>query len=180
MPALSLSSQKILLDLARTSIQIFIKTKKYAEFKPQTLDISMASACFITLKKNGQLRGCIGTFSASKPLYQNIIHMAVSAALEDPRFPAVSLNELEQVKIEISVLSDFRPMLSPEDLEIGKHGIVVRCGAKSGTYLPDVAIEQKWSKQEFIYRCAAEKAGLSPDEIVEAQMFIYEVQKFSE
>jgi uncharacterized protein (TIGR00296 family) len=106
--------------------------------------------------------------------------MAVSAGFQDPRFPPLSRGELDQVHIEISVLGGFRKMNSIEELEVGRHGVWIKCGLKSGTYLPEVATEQGWAAEEFVRHCAMEKAGLKAEELPRAEVSIYEVVKMTE
>ncbi len=136
--------------------------------------------CFVTLKKRGALRGCIGTFTAQDSLADNVIRMAVAAAFQDTRFPELERAELDGLEIEISVLGELRRIQSLDELVLGRDGIYVRAGARSGTFLPQVATEQKWTKEQFVMYCAREKAGLSPKEIAQAELFAYEVEKFSE
>ena len=146
----------------------------------QDPELAEKRGCFVTLRKCGALRGCIGTFEADKPLFQNVMEIAVSAGFRDPRFPPLSREELDIVRIEISVLGDLRKMNSPEELEIGRHGVYVRHGATSGTFLPEVAVEQGWSREEFIRCCAEEKARIPAAELSRAEIFLYEVEKSAE
>lgn len=136
--------------------------------------------CFVTLYRHGQLRGCIGTFDQHQTLGANLARMALASAFNDPRFPKVSAKELPELRIEISVLGEMKKVTSPEEVEIGRHGIYVEHGNCGGTYLPDVAVEQGWGRDEFIRHCAFDKAGLQPSEIAQADLYIYEVEKIRE
>jgi AmmeMemoRadiSam system protein A len=120
---------------------------------------------FVTLKNHGRLRGCIGTFSARRPLWETIQEMA-AAALRDPRFLGhpVTVRELGEVDIEISVLSPLEKTTDPlREIELGRHGICIEGALGSGCFLPQVATETGWTKEEFLSHCSAGKAGLEPD-----------------
>ncbi len=135
---------------------------------------------FVTLHKEGRLRGCIGTFHADKPLYKIVAEMALSAAFNDPRFPPLSHRELDEIEIEISVLSPLEAG-KPEDVKIGIHGIYIIRGFNRGVLLPQVAVEYRWDRETFLdHTCL--KAGLSPgcwrDPNTEIYLFTCEI--FSE
>ena len=180
MQALSSNSQAVLLKLAGDSIQSWLDTQKLPFFETSLDELRQPAGCFVTLRSSGALRGCIGTFEASQALYQNVMRMAVSGAFEDFRFPPVKTDELPQIRIEISVLGPLVKMNSLGELEVGRHGVLIRYGVRTGTYLPEVAVSQGWSGEEFLRHCAREKAGLAPEELARADVFLYEVQKFSE
>lgn len=116
---------------------------------------------FVTLKKRGRLRGCIGTILPRMPLYQAVIKNAQNAALYDHRFRQVTVGELADIEIEISALSVPRKVASFRDIVIGKHGIILRQGHGSATYLPHVATEQKWDRPKTL-SSLSRKAGLGP------------------
>lgn len=118
---------------------------------------------FVTLKQRGRLRGCMGTLDSSQPLAEAVRHAAQTAALEDPRFPPVTLADLTNVSVEVSILSEPQPMGTIDDLHIGTHGIIVRRGLQRGLFLPQVATEHRMDKETFLARCCTEKAGLAPD-----------------
>lgn len=113
---------------------------------------------FVTLKKHGHLRGCIGHIVGDKPLRETIAEMAQAAAFSDPRFPPVSMDELADLDVEISILSPLEPC-APEDIEPGRHGLVVRQGPRSGLLLPQVAREHGWDRKTFLAQ-TCRKAGL--------------------
>ena len=177
MAVLKASSKKALLDLARHSIRTYLKEGNYLSFVTEDPELTASLGCFVTLYQKGNLRGCIGTFDRSEALYENVIRMAVAAATQDPRFQSVGSDELDALTIEISVLGALEPMQDMMDFELGKHGVMVKSGARSGTFLPDVAIQQGWSKEQFVMTCAKEKARLSPEECVQAELYRYEVDK---
>jgi AmmeMemoRadiSam system protein B/AmmeMemoRadiSam system protein A len=135
---------------------------------------------FVTLYKNGELRGCIGRFEPNQPLYNVIVDMAIAAAQHDTRFLKVSPLELENIRIEISVLTPRKKINSISEIEIGKHGVYVQYGKKHGTYLPHVATQMGWSAEEFVKSCAIEKAQITPTELPKAELFTYEAIVFGE
>jgi AmmeMemoRadiSam system protein A len=180
MPDLSSDLRRTLLQLARNSIQIYLTSGDKLNFQTDLPEFNLRRGCFITLRKAGELRGCVGTFDASEVLYKNIIRMAVAAAFQDTRFPPLGKDEFSQVKIEISVLGELEKIQSLDEIELGKHGVYIKLGHRSGTFLPEVAAEQGWSVQEFVMACAREKARLSTDEISRAEIYRYPVEKFKE
>jgi AmmeMemoRadiSam system protein A len=137
---------------------------------------------FVTLHKSGQLRGCIGRFLPDEPVWQVVAQMARSAAMEDPRFQPVAESELADIDIEISVLSPLVKTADPLSLELGVHGIYVKRGGRSGTFLPQVATEHHMTKEEFLSTCCAHKAGLEPDawKDPETEVYLYTAQIFKE
>lgn len=180
MQDLSSNSQRLLLKLAREALENYLETGDRLAFQTDWPECNLKRGCFVTLRKGGALRGCVGTFNADLPLYQNLIRMAVAAGFQDTRFPPMTKQELGQVQIEISVLGELEKVHSFNEIEIGKHGIYVKLDSRSGTFLPEVAVEQKWSVPEFVTYCAREKAGLDPEECAFAEVYRYEVEKFSE
>ncbi len=117
---------------------------------------------FVTLKKSGELRGCIGYIEAWKPLYQTVREMAAAAAFDDPRFPPLDIKEWPEIEIEISVLTPLREIDDPEIIEVGRHGLLIRHGSSSGLLLPQVPVEYGWSREEFLAHTCM-KAGLVSD-----------------
>ena len=139
--------------------------------------------CFVTIKNRGRLRGCIGTFIADAPLLRTVEQMA-EAATRDPRFglDPITPQELGQIDLEISVLSPLQRTLDPLSLELGKHGIYIRRGSSSGCFLPQVATETGWNKEEFLSHCCAGKAGLEPDawKNPQTEVLLFTAEVFSE
>jgi AmmeMemoRadiSam system protein A len=121
------------------------------------------SGVFVTLHRFRQLRGCMGVLDAHMPLATAVRQAACSAALHDPRFARLQPGELPDVRIEVSILSTPRRMRDLADLELGRHGILVRRGERRGLFLPQVAPEHRLDREAFLSRCCAEKAGLPPD-----------------
>ena len=123
-----------------------------------------ASGAFVTIKRHGRLRGCIGTLECSRPLPQEIARVAVSAAREDPRFEPLGAAELEDLEVEVSILGPLEPIdpLDPDAFAIGRHGLVVEQGSRRGLLLPQVATEWGWDRDTFLAQTCV-KAGLPPD-----------------
>jgi AmmeMemoRadiSam system protein A len=116
-------------------------------------------AAFVTLKKGGDLRGCIGQMDFARPLWENVAGAAVAAALEDPRFPPVTADELPELRVEISVLEPPVPIARWEDFDVHRHGILVQREGRRALLLPKVAQEYGWGAEQVL-RCVCEKAGL--------------------
>ncbi|MFA6136531.1 MAG: AmmeMemoRadiSam system protein B [Sulfurimonas sp.] len=133
---------------------------------------------FVTLYKNGRLRGCIGTFEPDEPLYKVVMNMAVASAKFDSRFQEVTPDELKDIEIEISVLTPRKKINSLNEIVLGKHGIYIQKGAKNGTFLPHVASQMKWSVKEFVGNCAKEKVGISSDGYKDAEIYTFEAIVF--
>jgi AmmeMemoRadiSam system protein B/AmmeMemoRadiSam system protein A len=179
---LSPNDKKLLLGLARETIVSRLNNKDLPKKNEAKLSEVLKTRCgaFVTLTKNDKLRGCIGRFVATEPLYKVVQDMALAAALEDRRFSPVKLNEMEEIEIEISVLTPLKPISSPDEFELGKHGIYMIKNGRSGTFLPQVAHDTQWNKEEFLGHCARDKAGIGWDGWKDAQLFTYEALVFSE
>lgn len=120
------------------------------------------TATFVTLKIKGELRGCIGSLAPSEPLYLSVHHNAVNAALHDYRFHPVSKAELASISVDVSILSPIREIPSLDEFKLGQQGIILEKGMSRAVFLPEVALEQKWTKEETLTHLAL-KAGLEPD-----------------
>ncbi len=156
--------KKTLLEIARNVIESVIKNKEI--ICPEFLDeiFKEKRGCFVTIHNHGQLRGCIGNFSPEGSLLETIVEMA-QASCHDSRFLSnpITKAELKDIDIEISVLSPLAKIENPLDLELGCHGIFIRRGFHCGCFLPQVATETGWSKEQFLSYCCSHKAGLPPD-----------------
>lgn len=155
-------AKKILLDIARASIKAAIKQEPRPLVSCNHPDLQGKLGVFVTLKIHGQLRGCLGHFLSDMPLYQTVSEIAASSATDDPRFESnrITLSEFNELEIEISVLSPLIRISNPLDFELGKHGIYIKKGFCVGCFLPQVATETGWSKEEFLSYCCSHKAGL--------------------
>ena len=150
----------ILLRLAHQSIESALQDLQLDLTAP-TERLAEPRGAFTTLHLHGKLRGCIGYVLSNQPLYQTVAETARSAAFDDPRFEPVTLAEAPELKIEISVLSALRT-IAPEDIVVGKHGLVVMQGSRRGLLLPQVPLEWGWDREKFLAQTCV-KAGLPPD-----------------
>ena len=172
----------MLLKIARNTIEKYVRTRRIPDDNPAMYGekLKIHAGAFVTLKKDNTLRGCIGRFSADMPLYKLIGEMAVASSMEDNRFDPVDVGEIDQLEIEISVLSPLKKISSPNEIILGKHGIYIKKGYTSGTFLPQVATENGWNLDEFLGHCARDKAGIGWNGWKDAELFIYEACVFSE
>ncbi|GJQ60381.1 MAG: AmmeMemoRadiSam system protein A [Candidatus Scalindua sp. AMX11] len=157
----------VLLDIARNSIKAAIQgiPIDLTHFQVNAQESNKEHGVFVTLRTAGKLRGCIGQLVSRKPLGELVSEMAVSAALEDTRFEKnrIAINELDDLEIEISLLSPLQRIANPLEFELARHGVYIKRGRKNGCFLPQVASETGWSKEEFLTQCCQGKAGLPPD-----------------
>ncbi len=163
-PPFSLSSEEktCLLQIARSTLDKFVQDNEI--FQPQTDNLKFLSnkGAFVTLKKRGQLRGCIGFIEPVLPLYQTIVQATIYAASRDARFPPVASSELSDIELEISVLTPLKKINALKEVEVGRDGLLIAKGTRRGLLLPQVPVENHWSKQTFLQQ-ACLKAGLSKD-----------------
>lgn len=173
--------EKVLAIARETLIQ---KIKENKTYQPKVRDDKLKEelGVFVTLRKGDGLRGCIGSITATEPLYLAVREMAIAAASQDPRFPPVSDAELDDIKIEVSVLSPLQKINNPDKIILGKHGVLVKKGFQSGVFLPQVAAETGWDKKEFMNNLCAQKAGLASDcwQTGECDIFIFRAEVFAE
>ena len=152
---------RALLDLARRAISSAVIEKRIPDFPPYPAALSEPSGAFVTLHRDGQLRGCVGQVESPDSLADTVARAAINAALHDSRFPAVEAEEVESLEIEISVLSPPEP-IAPGAILVGRHGLLIVEGEHRGLLLPQVATESQWSLQRFLEETCA-KAGLPRD-----------------
>ena len=180
--SLSDKEKKTLKDIAYNSIKDSLDGKPVAVAYSSLfiLHSSLKEKCgaFVSLHKQGRLRGCIGHFGEDVPLYEIVAEMARAAAFEDPRFQPVTHDELDDLDIEISVLTPMRRIQSLDEFQLHKHGIYIKKGYRSGTFLPQVADEVNWTKEEFVGHCSQDKAGLGWDGWKDAELYVYEAIVF--
>jgi AmmeMemoRadiSam system protein A len=167
--------KRTLLKVARETVEAVILRKPIKKPQSDDPELNAPCGCFVTLKNHGQLRGCIGQFTSDSPLIELVAEMAKASATGDPRFMAdpITAGELKQLDIEISVLSPLQRTDDPLSLRLGVDGIYIRKGCTSGCFLPQVATETGWSKEEFLSYCCAHKAGLAPDAWRQAKTEVY-------
>ncbi|RKY42687.1 MAG: hypothetical protein DRP85_02120 [Candidatus Makaraimicrobium thalassicum] len=159
----SQAQKERLLSISRESLRCYLENGKRLDVEVEDEALKQDMGAFVTLRKHGQLRGCIGHMDATGPLYLTIRDMAIAAATEDPRFPPVTFDELDDVDIEISVLSPMKKIDDYNEIEMGKHGVMVRTGWRSGVYLPQVADETGWDREQFMNSLCSHKAGIPAD-----------------
>jgi len=179
---LNKSQRKKLLSIARSTIEKYLKTGNKPELKENDALLTKTMGAFVTLNKGGQLRGCIGSLVGTEPLYLTVRDMAVEAATGDPRFAPVELSELKDIRIEISVLSPLEKIENPDLIQLGTHGVLVRNDYRSGVFLPQVATETGWTKEEFMSNLCEHKAGLPADAWKDksTEIYIFTAEVFSE
>jgi len=182
---MSLSSEERseLVALARAAVDAQVSGKAPPEATRADGIFGETRGCFVTLTHAGRLRGCIGHFSPPEPLGRMVVEMAAAAA-KDPRFvmDPITIDEVPQLDVQVSVLSPLVETHEPEKLLIGTHGIYVSNGYRSGCFLPEVATDQDWSAQEFLSYCCSHKAGLGPDawRMIDTKVYLFTSEKFSE
>ena len=179
--SLSAEDKRILKEIALTSIKDSLDGKgtiAQPTLNSQLSTLNCKCGAFVSLHKQGRLRGCIGHFGEDYPLYEIVAKMARAAAFEDPRFMPVTKEELDDIYIEISVLTPMRRIQSLDEFKLHRHGIYIRKGYRSGTFLPQVADEVNWTKEEFVGHCSQDKAGLGWDGWKDAELYVYEAIVF--
>ncbi|MCM8774457.1 MAG: AmmeMemoRadiSam system protein B, partial [Candidatus Omnitrophica bacterium] len=151
-----------LLNIARSTLENYLEKKEIPEFKVDSQRLWEKRGVFVTLKKHGQLRGCIGRTVAETPLYKTVSMVAIDSALNDPRFPPVTLREMKDIEIEISLLTPFERVKSLDEIKVGVHGLLIQKGFYSGLLLPQVPLEYGWDKKTYLEHLCL-KAGLPTD-----------------
>ena len=177
---LSDADKKALKEIAFNSIRDSLDGKPIAQpiINSKLLILNSKCGAFVSLHKHGHLRGCIGHFGEDYPLHEIVAEMARAAAFEDPRFMPVTHDELNDLDIEISVLTPMRRIQSLDEFELHRHGIYIKKDYRSGTFLPQVADEVNWTKEEFVGHCSQDKAGLGWDGWRDAELYVYEAIVF--
>ena len=157
--------EQILLRIACGAIEAATKGKQPQAVTSDEAELNVEQGCFVTIKNNGRLRGCIGNFTSDIPLIEMVAEMAVSSAIHDPRFvlEPITADELDSLVVEISVISPMELTDDPASLRPGIDGIYIVSGTRSGCFLPQVATETGWGPEEFLTNCCVHKAGLSAD-----------------
>ncbi|MCU0915156.1 MAG: AmmeMemoRadiSam system protein A [Planctomycetes bacterium] len=159
------AQRQILLGTARDTVKAVVCGAPVSRSSSDDPLLTACCGCFVTLKTRGRLRGCIGQFTSDRPLIELITEMAEAAATKDPRFfdRPLTVRDLDHLEIEISVLSPLARTVDPLSLRLGVDGIYIKRGYAAGCFLPQVAQETGWSKEEFLSQCCCHKAGLPPD-----------------
>ncbi|HIJ80401.1 MAG TPA: AmmeMemoRadiSam system protein A [Desulfuromonadales bacterium] len=177
---LTSQEQQQLLEIARATITGCVSGGTIPAVESAAAGLLLQSGCFVTIKRQGQLRGCIGNFVSDRPLYELVQEMAVSAATRDPRFRPMTASELEDFELDISVLSPLWKAASADEIRVGTHGIYIIKGANRGVLLPQVATEYGWDRDEFL-RHTCLKAGLPENAWQgECDIYLFTAQVFGE
>lgn len=180
LPHLTDAEKAKLLRIARETLTGYLTTGSPPEYTPQEPGLLQEVAAFVTLRRrDGELRGCIGRVEVSQPLFRTVQECAISAATNDYRFPPVDAAELDELFIEISALTPFRAIESPDEIEVGRHGLLIRKGFRVGLLLPQVASDRGWSREEFLHAICL-KAGLPSDAWREAELLVFSAEVFEE
>jgi len=180
--SLSEAEKQSLLEISRNTLETYITKGELAEVPSGSISRTMKkpAGAFVSLYMGGRLRGCIGNFSPTNPLYLVVQEMTLAAATNDQRFAPVEPSELTYIEIEISVLTPLEKISTVDEFKLGKHGIYMTKENKSGTYLPQVANDTGWTTEEFLGHCAREKAGIGWEGWRDADLYVYEAIVFGE
>lgn len=176
---LTSAEKAYLKDLARLAIAARLAGREFDLPDPPTEVLRRPFGAFVTLTHDGRLRGCIGHIIGDRPLFETIAAMAEAAAFGDPRFPPLSRQEFADVTLEISILSPLTPCPDPELVEVGRHGLLLRRGGRSGLLLPQVPVEWGWDRETFLDQ-TCRKAGLEPGcwMVPGTELFWFEAEVF--
>jgi AmmeMemoRadiSam system protein A len=184
---LNTDERRFAIDLAKQSLKNFLfeqNTSITAEdikkkFGPDSALLAHLG-CFVTLKRDHQLRGCIGTIISDDPLYENIMQNAISSGIKDPRFDPVEMSEWEELEFEISVMGALTP-IHPEAVVVGTHGLIMKNGHHQGLLLPQVPLEWNWDRKEFLEQTCI-KAGLARNayQDPDTEIYSFTAEVFSE
>ncbi len=177
---LSASEQKKILVYVRELLKARLTGGPEPELALNRETLEQKRGIFVTLKIHGRLRGCIGHILGEEPLRKSVPHMTLASAFEDSRFPSLAFNELKELKIHISLLTEPAPVKSYKDVRIGTDGIIVSHGWKKGVYLPEVATETGWDPKTFFESCAREKAGITEQELPDTKIEVFQTEGFED
>jgi AmmeMemoRadiSam system protein B/AmmeMemoRadiSam system protein A len=168
--------KQTLLEIARKTVNTFVQKGEVPEFDEGdiTETLKVHTGAFVTLYQEGELRGCIGRFNPDMPLYEVVRDMAVAASSQDERFPPVGREELDDISIEVSVLTPLRKVSSSDEVEVGRDGIYIKKGPYAGTLLPQVAEKYGWTREEFLGYCAKNKVGIGWEGWKDAEVYTYQ------
>jgi len=171
-----------MLEIARAAVMAAVRGGEPAKVEPKNPQLNLERGIFVTLKNGGMLRGCLGRFEADIPLARLVPEMAAATATQDPRFfgNRITPEEVPGLAIKISVLSPLRKVDSPDEVQVGEHGIQVSRGWRSGCYLPEVATDHNMSREDFLSSCCRDKAGLPADawKNPETEIMVFTTESF--
>ena len=177
---LNTENRKLLLKISRNCLEHYFNTGDHFNCSekeiPEKLKIN--TGAFVSIYVGSKLRGCVGRMSADIPLYKLIQQMTISSAKNDSRFKSLNQNELKDTRIELSVLTPMKRIYQVTEIELGKHGIYIKEGNYSGTFLPQVAEKTNWNVNQFLGHCSRDKAGIGWNGWKTADIFTYEAAVF--
>ncbi len=176
---LSANDQRALLRIARVTIREFFITGRLPPGAPHSQSLLDPGGVFVRLKRDGQLRGGFGSFTADLPIFRAVQQNALVAATRDPHFPPLSPDELSEICIEVSVVEPKLPITNETEITVGEHGLAVTLGTRHAFHLPQVAKEHGWSAATFLEK-TADKAGLTKKQWAQARLEIFTAQVFAE
>ncbi|MEA3466139.1 MAG: AmmeMemoRadiSam system protein A [Thermodesulfobacteriota bacterium] len=178
---LNTTEQEILLGIARSAIENHVSNNDVCVVPREERRLNFKHGCFVTIKQNGNLRGCIGNFQSELPLFKEVAEMAVAAAGSDPRFYPLKIQDLDNISLQLSVLSPLVKIDNVDDIIVGKHGIYLELNHYRGVLLPQVATENHWDRTTFLNQTCA-KAGLPSTawQNGDADIYIFSAQIFGD
>ena len=170
-----------LLRIAKESVRAVVSGKKFVAEVPKEARLCQKAGAFVTLHLHGELRGCIGLIEPRLPLYETVAEMAAKSATSDPRFDSVTTRELDNIEIEISVLSLLEKVEKPENVIVGHHGVMIEKGYFRALLLPQVATENGWNREQLL-RQVCVKAGLHKEAYrdPDSNLFVFTAEIFGE
>jgi AmmeMemoRadiSam system protein B/AmmeMemoRadiSam system protein A len=179
---LNKNDKELLLDISKATLESYLNDGTLYRISKKELspNLKQPSGAFVSLYIGDRLRGCIGNFAPEKALYEVVQEMTLAAATQDSRFAPVEPPELPYISIEISVLTPLQKISSIDEFQLDRHGIYMTKDGHSGTFLPQVAKETGWSKEDFLGHCSRDKAGLGWEGWKEAELYVYEAIVFGE
>ncbi len=183
-PALTATDKSDLLKLARSTLAEYLSSRTRPHYEPPSAAQAQPRATFVTLRHSvtHDLRGCRGEIFARYPLWESVQRVSILSATDDPRFRSLTHDELADMHLEISVLTPLRLARSPEDVVVGRHGVMIRKAGRGGLFLPQVPEEQGWDRDEYLSTLCWMKAGLPADAWRKpgAQLYLFEAEVFEE
>jgi len=180
--ALTLEQKKVLIRIAKETVTEYVGEGNIAEFNITDPRLLFEEGAFVSIYKKGRLRGCIGSIIGKGPLCVTVRNMAIASATQDQRFTPVKKEELDEIEIEVSVLSKPRVINNVDEFVLGVHGVIVSRDGRSGIFLPQVADKGNWTKESFLGELCSQKAGLPRDcwKDPKTKIEIYTADVFSE
>lgn len=160
--ALGENDRRELLRIARASLREWLRSGRTPPGAPHRESLLRPLPAFVSVRVDKALRGCMGHVEPTAPLYKTVVELAVAAATRDTRFAPIGLDELDDVRFSISLLSPLQKVVPPDGIELGRHGLLITRGARRGLLLPQVAVEQRWSAEQFLAE-TCRKAMLPPE-----------------